>query len=201
MRAIMKSRGMAVGCALLATAAMSGCSANGTPSSTGPSDGQTTLPATSAATSPPAGTPASASAGTPSATPATAGGVRHLAISTAVRGELTAAFVAHKGISPSDVAGIYPGSVYYAYDPATNTYWAVAQFESSSTAPVGVLVSFQDGGNFGLFRRVGEARWQVRVKISPPACTEPQFFPRAVLMAWSLPTSTPVPTTTNSFHC
>jgi hypothetical protein len=128
------------------------------------------------------------------------GGVQNLVISSAERSELTAAFVAHYGISPSDVAGTYPGSVYCAYDPATDTYWAVGQFRASSGAPMNVLVEFQDGGNFGLFRTVGTGPWQVQTENYPPARSEPQFFPQAVLMVWGLPTSTPAPIP-NGFHC
>ncbi len=48
------------------------------------------------------------------------GGLRNLVISSAVRSELTAAYVAYGRIPPSDVAGTRPGSVHYAYDPATD---------------------------------------------------------------------------------
>jgi hypothetical protein len=198
--ASMRIRGLQVGLVVLTTIGLSACSANRAPSSTRPANNQTTIPAATATVSP-AATTAASNTPTASPRPATSGGVQNLVSNSTVRGDLTAAFVAHKRISPSDVAGTYPGSVYYAYDPATNTYWAAAQFESSSTAPINVLVGFQDGGNFGLFRRVGEDPWQVQVKTSPPACTEPQFFPPAVLEAWSLPTSTPTPTATNGFHC
>jgi hypothetical protein len=108
-----------------------------------------------------------------------------------VRGELTAAFVAEKGISLSDTAGTFPGSVYYAYDPATGTYWALAHFEPSSTASLNVQVSFQDGGNFGMFRRTGAGSWQVGIAGEPPVCGELKFYPQAVLMAWSLPATAP----------
>jgi len=39
---------------------------------------------------------------------------------------VTAAYVAFRQISVSDVSGTRPNSVYYAYDQATNTYWAMA---------------------------------------------------------------------------
>jgi len=192
---ILNSRGALVGLALLTAVGVSACSANRAPSSAGPGNSEAT---SSAATAGPAAT---TSTPTSPATPAAPHGIQNLLVTSTIRADLTAAFVAQKGISSSDVAGTYPGSVYYAYDPATNAYWAVAQFKSSRTAPVSVLVGFQDGGNFGLFRKAGAAPWQVQIKTSPPACTEPQFFPRAVLMAWSLPTSTPTPTATNSFRC
>jgi len=116
--------------------------------------------------------------------------VRNLAVSSALRAELTAIFVAYKQISPSDIAGTVPGSVYYAYDPATDTYWAEVTFAPSATAPQRVLVGFQDGGSVGFYTKVGSGPWRVQTGGAPPRCTEELFFPRAVLTAWSLPTDT-----------
>jgi hypothetical protein len=122
--------------------------------------------------------------------PAGPGGVRDLAVSRDVRNELTAAYADYRGISPSDVAGTRPGSVYYAYDPATHTYWAQADFAPSSTASVKVLVGFQDGASIGFFTRIGNGSWQVQSGGAPVVCTEVRFFPQAVLIAWSLPADT-----------
>jgi hypothetical protein len=96
--------------------------------------------------------------------------------------------VALKGIPLSDVAGAdpTPGSVYYAHDPATDTYWALAHFESSSTAPFDVMVNFQDGGSIGMFRKTGAGGWQVQFGGVPPWCTDSKFFPLPVLAAWSI---------------
>jgi hypothetical protein len=118
------------------------------------------------------------------------GAIRNLAISSALRTELTAAYVAYKRISPSDVAGITAGSVHYAYDPATDTYWALANFVPSGTAPLRVTVGFQDGASWGFFTKVGSGPWQTQEGGEPVVCLEVRFFPRAVLTAWSLPTDT-----------
>jgi hypothetical protein len=107
-----------------------------------------------------------------------------------VRNELTVAYVDLRGISVSDVAGTIPGSVYFAYDPATDTYWAEATFVPSRTASSKVLVGFQDGGSIGLFVRAARSGWQVQLGGEPIVCAEVPFFPPAVLMAWSLPTDT-----------
>jgi hypothetical protein len=115
-----------------------------------------------------------------------------------VRGQLTAAFVAYKRISPSDVAGTFPRSVYYAYDPATGTYWALAQFRGSGTESFNVQVSFQDGGNYGMFRKTAAGTWQAQDPGFPPVCGEVKFFPHRVLKAWSLPTRPPVQVTGQS---
>jgi hypothetical protein len=189
MRTISSRRAMLVSLSGLATVCMAACTAHPAGNAAAnPSNGQTTTPAASAAASPPA-------AGS-SAAPTLQGGVQNLVISDAVRSQLTAAFVAHYGISQSDVAGTYPGTVYYAYDPATDTYWAAAQFMPSSTAPMNVLVEFQDGGNFGMFQKSGSGPWQLSIAGDPPSCSYPKFFPQAVLMAWSLPTSIPT-----GLHC
>jgi hypothetical protein len=186
-RAIVKSRGILAGLALVATAGMTACSANGTPTNSGQGNVQTTNPAatTSAA--------AAQTAAAPSATPSSTGGIQNLVISAAEKSQLTAAFVALKGISLSDVAGAGPtqGSVYYAYDPATDTYWALAQFATSSTASFNVQVNFQDGGSIGMFRKAGAGAWQVQLGSVPEWCGEAQFFPLPVLAAWSMPTTKP----------
>jgi hypothetical protein len=118
------------------------------------------------------------------------GGVRNLPVSRDVRNELALAYVNFRGITLSDVAGTRPGSVYYAYDPATDTYWAEANFLPSRTASLKVLVGFQDGASIGLFVRAARSGWQVQLGGEPVVCAEVPFFPPAVLMAWSLPTAT-----------
>jgi len=182
--AIGKSRGILAGIAVLAAAGMTACSANGTPSSSGQTNVQTTTPATTASAA------AAQSAAAPSPTPS---GIQNLVISTAEKSDLASAFVALKGISLSDLSGggPTPGSTYYAYDPATNTYWALASFEPSSAASQSVLVGFQDGGSMGMFRKTGAGSWQVELGGIPAWCAESQFFPLPVLAAWSMPTTKP----------
>ena len=120
------------------------------------------------------------------------GGIRNLVISSAVRSELTAAYVAYRRISSSDVAGTRPGSVHYAYDPATDTYWALANFAPSGTAALRVKVGFQDGPSWGFFTRAGSGPWKAQTGGEPVVCLEVRFFPRSVLTAWSLPTDTAI---------
>jgi hypothetical protein len=192
MRTMVISWRMLVSLGLLATVSMAGCGASRAPSTAGPSNGQTMTPAARPTPTQTASPPA----GTASTAPTGPGGIRNLVISSAERSDLTAAFVADKGISSSDVLGAsaLPGSVYYAYDPATDTYWALAEFRPSSTASLNVKVNFQDGGNIGMFRKARAGPWQVRTPGWPPICSEPRFFPPAVLMAWALPTSAPAGT-------
>jgi hypothetical protein len=186
------------GLALLASLGVAGCTAN--PSASPPASGptQTTSPAAVAPGS--SGVTPSASGVTPSATTAptassTPGGsavsaaVRNLTVTGATRSSLTTAFAAFKGIPQSDIAGTRPNSVYYAFDPAADTYWALAEFTATATAPQDVTVNFQDGGDIGLFTKVGANPWQVRLGGIPPECNELKFYPQVVLAAWSLPTS------------
>jgi hypothetical protein len=166
---------------LLAAVAVAGCTASPASGPAAPGHGRSTSPSALTAVSP------AAASGSASAGP---GGVRALAVSPDVREELTAAFADYKGISPSDVAGIRPGSAYYAYDPATGTYWALADFLPSRTAPSNVLVGFQDGASIGLFTRFADGSWQVQLGGEPDVCAEVAFFPPAVLSTWSLPADT-----------
>jgi hypothetical protein len=180
---------------LLATVAVAGCAATSTSSPAAPGHSRSASPAPATAVSPAPATavsPAPATAVSPVAVsaPAGTGAVRKLPVSRDVRNELTAAYVNLREISLSDVAGTIPGSVYYAYDPATDTYWAEATFLPSHTASQRVLVGFQDGGSIGLFARAARSSWQVQLGGEPVVCAEVPFFPPAVLMAWSLPTDT-----------
>jgi hypothetical protein len=126
-----------------------------------------------------------------SSTPTSPGGVSDLVVTSATRNDLTAAYAAFKGISPSYIAGTRPDSVYDAFDPATDTYWAMATFEATTAAPINVTVNFQDGGDIGFFTKVGSGAWTVQLGGEPAECTELRFYPQAVLTTWSLPTSPP----------
>jgi hypothetical protein len=182
MRALTNARTMLVGLVFLAAAAIAGCGLTQPPNSAGPGNGSATTPeATAAAT-------------TPGTSPAASGGVQDLVISSAAKSELTTAYLAFRGgISLSDVAGAgpMPGSVYYAYDPTTDTHWALADFEPSSTASLDVQVGFQDGGGRAMFRKTGAGAWQVGTPGVPYFCGEVKFFPQPVLIAWSMPTTAP----------
>jgi hypothetical protein len=189
MRAFYASWRVLVGAGLLAAIAVTGCSAGSASSPGAAGDAQpTSQPAATAVGVPPAG---QSSASTPSASPTESAGIQNLLVSGAVRSQLTAAYVALRQISAADVSGTQPNSVYYAYDQATNTYWAMADFMPAQTAPQNVLVNFQDGGSTGLFTKIGSGPWQVRQGGIPAVCVETRFFPRAVLAAWAISTNRP----------
>jgi hypothetical protein len=117
--------------------------------------------------------------------------VRNLVVTAATRSALTVTYSAFSRIPLGYLAGTRPDSVYYAFDPATDTYWAKAEFEATATAPPNALIDFQDGGDVGFFTKVGSAAWKVQFGGVPGECTELAFYPKAVLRAWGLPTSPP----------
>jgi hypothetical protein len=185
MRAFHGSLRMRAGAGLLAAIALTGCTAGSTSSPGAAGDGQ---PASTAVGTAPAGQSA---APTPSALPTESAGIENLLVSSDVRSQLTAAYVALRQIPVSDVSGTRPNSVYYAYDQATNTYWAMADFVPAKADPQNVLVNFQDGGSSGLFTKVGSGPWHVQEGSIPALCGESQFFPKSVLAAWSISTNRP----------
>jgi len=182
MHAVRVAPCMAVLLGLLVAIGVAGCKPSSAPSSVAASTSQPAASASSASASPPHAT----SGATPSAAPS---GVQNLPISAGVRSELLTAFAAEKSIPPADVAGSTPGSVYYGYVPATDTYWAMASYQPASTDSQTVIVSFQDGGQQGFFKKVGSGPWQAALGGAPVTCYEVRFFPLAVLESWSVPTS------------
>ncbi len=117
-------------------------------------------------------------------------------VTTPVRNQLIAAAAKINGNVPvTQYAGLEPGRTYYAYDPATKTYWASAGLvpRSDSTA---AAVSVQDDGSYNLFRRMPGGSWTAydvglagvggtRCPIEPPA---------TVLRLWGWPTNSCHPT-------
>jgi hypothetical protein len=95
--------------------------------------------------------------------------------------------VAYWHLRPSDIAGTARGSVYYAYDAATGTYWAKAIFVPSATASQNAIVDQQDGDNAGLFTRTSSGAWRMRPEGMPPGCGIRAFLPTAVITVWALP--------------
>jgi hypothetical protein len=177
MRAVRVVPGMTAVLVSLVALAVAGCSPF---SSSNSAAAPASQPASSAASA-----PAAAPAATPGAT-SSSGGVQDLDATAAVKSQLLAGFVATKNIPASYVAGSVPGSIYYAYDPATQMYWAKASYEPKSTDPLSVTVDFQDGADTGLYKKSGSGPWQVSIGVEGP-CTDSQFFPQAVLVAWAIP--------------
>jgi hypothetical protein len=115
--------------------------------------------------------PVTASAA-PSATVATSSEPTNLVASSTVQQDLLAAFIAFRSnaantpgfapIAPSAVAGISSGTLYYAYDPSTDSYWAVATFSATAAASQSMAyVGFQDGGDEAVFTKSASGSWLV----------------------------------------
>ena len=97
------------------------------------------------------------------------------------------------------------GTVYYAHDPATDTYWAMGLF-CASPFPGDSNYSegnFQNGARNAMFKKAGAAvPWQVQSAYCPRSAAIWQFCPPAVVMAWSISTSVPLgPTGLYDVNC
>jgi hypothetical protein len=120
-------------------------------------------------------------------------GTRNLVVDDAVRGELATAWAAGQHLRRSDVAGTKKGSVFYAYDGPSRTYWAVANFEPSLSALTkhrrlngasgDPTIQFQDGP-FILRGPVGGAWTLVGDTGGAPICQD--RVPATVIAAWQL---------------
>jgi len=101
-----------------------------------------------------------------------------------VQATLTAVYLAHQGLQPSDGSGVRPEITEYAYDPSTSTYWALLAFvPTDPTLPV-----FQHLGTLGMFTQPASGAWSVAVGTEIPGiCDEVAFFPSQVLTAWKAP--------------
>lgn len=135
--------------------------------------------ASSATTSAPA---ASASASSsPSAT--TAAAVNEVA-TPALKAALRAAYIVLNHLSSSEVAGPLPGTLYYAYLPATGTYWAIAHFRATPDASLRAQVGFQDGGDIGVFTHPSGKPWTAKIGGEPFPCQGE--LPAPVFDLWGL---------------
>jgi cytoskeletal protein RodZ len=137
-------------------------------------------------------TPPSTADSTAGTSPASTGPINEQADDT-LRSQLLQAFTAYRSqpdhpkdqatIPPSAVAGITAKSLYYAYVPSTNTYWAKAKFDATPAAAQGNdFIGFQDGGSMAVFSRTGAGAWTVTY-VGPCDLT----IPADVAQVWSLP--------------
>ena len=94
-----------------------------------------------------------------STTSTTSGAPQNLVATAALKSALTAAFVAHRGLPAAEVGGTAPNSVYYAFVPSTNTYWAIAGFVPSANASYNTQVAMQDEGCCGIFTMTTGGSW------------------------------------------
>jgi DNA-binding beta-propeller fold protein YncE len=109
--------------------------------------------------------------------------VQDVVATAAVKSQLVAAFVSGWHLKADQVAGISPGSLYYADDLTTHTYWAEAAFLPAQGDPPAMM---QDGGAYGIFWRAGTGAWKFLGASLPIACRELTVVPPAVLGLWGV---------------
>jgi hypothetical protein len=109
--------------------------------------------------------------------------VKSLVVTNAVRSQLVTAFAPVHHVSVSEIGGTVPGSVFYAYDPSTRTYWAVASFYGAKSDSASVANSFQDAGSDGIFSRLATGTWRFRGAGAP---LDTCVIPPPVRAAWGM---------------
>jgi hypothetical protein len=168
---------------VLACTLTAGCS-HSNPAAAPPAGGQTSAPAQAS------------DSGSPAPSASSSGSVKNLIVTASVRRELRVAYLSYMHFPSSDIAGTAHNSVYYAYETATGTYWAMATFVASSTVSQSTSVSMQDGGSRAFFTKTADGAWQVQrgSQGSGEVCAEIKFFPAAVLTAWVISTTPPAGT-------
>ena len=110
-------------------------------------------------------------------------GAQNLVASSTVKAALLTAFAAEKGLPASELTGPVPGSLYYGIS-GSGTYWAVAHFGLTSSAPFQAQVDMQDGGNTGVFSRQGGQAWTTRIGGEPFPC--PGQLPADLMAVWGI---------------
>ena len=109
---------------------------------------------------------------------------KNLAAPASLRTDLLYAFASLKKTPTREFTGPVAGTLYYAYVPASGSYWAIAQFEPSAQATFQTKVNMQDGGNIGVFMRRAGTPWHVALGGIPFPC--PGAIPQNVLALWSI---------------
>ncbi len=126
--------------------------------------------------------PAASASRAPGRTPGAPAALGPVPASATTRA-LAAAYARFRHIPAADVAGVRPGTLHTADDPATRTRWATAVFFPAARASATVLLGFQDAGSSGVFTRSGAARWQMTGYGSVPAVCSP-VLPAFVRRSW-----------------
>jgi hypothetical protein len=73
-----------------------------------------------------------------------------------------------------------------AYDATDHREWAFANFNLVLPASMKAEISFQDGGSYGIFNRVGSGAWFMIGEPGIPLCAKE--FPAVVARLWGMDT-------------
>jgi len=146
--------------------------------------------ATTSSTSSVATTTTSSATTTTSLSPTTSmPTTQDVVVTAAVRSQLVAAGAGFNHLVASDYTGLRPGETYYAFDAATQTYWAGAAL-SPSPSSMPAQVAAQDDGAYLLFERPPGGAWKVYdvgLAGTPEGSACPVAVPGAVLSLWGWP--------------
>ncbi len=105
--------------------------------------------------------------------------------------------MAKKNLPASQVAGTAPNSVYYAYEPSTKTYWAIASFLPNASATMQTQVAMQDDGCCGIFSTQTLSSWNLVARFLGEPCAGQ--IPADLMTLWNLQSPGDcAPTTTTS---
>ena len=126
--------------------------------------------------------PSSAAHTTTTTTPT---GAQNLVVTDQLRAQLVAAGSALDHLSASDFTGLRAGETYYAYDAATQTYWAGAGLSPSPNSTPAQIAS-QDDGAYTVFTRTGSGAWSAYAvgATGVEGGTCPTQVPADVLALW-----------------
>jgi hypothetical protein len=77
-----------------------------------------------------------------------------------------------------------PSQPLLAYDAGDQRDWAIAAFNLTIPASYKAEVSFQDGGNMGIFTKIGSGKWVMKGSPGFPLCAKD--VPSVVAHLWGL---------------
>jgi hypothetical protein len=112
---------------------------------------------------------------------------QNLPVTTAVIKSILDAGAKYHQLPATDYTGLDPGTAYYAFDPATNTFYAAAGLDPSPHS-LKAQIGAQDDGGYNLFVRLASnANWTVYNDglggADGSVC--PILIPQSVLMVWN----------------
>jgi hypothetical protein len=147
----MAKRSIVTGALAAGVVVLAGCSSSGSTAPPAPAGSST------AASTTPTASPTPTVTATVTVSP-TSSGAQNRVATAAVKLQLVRAGAFLHGLPTSAFTGLAPGETYYAFDPATSTYWAGAGLvPSPSSQPA--QVSVQDDGSYLLFTRASGHSW------------------------------------------
>jgi hypothetical protein len=77
-----------------------------------------------------------------------------------------------------------PSEPLLAYDSLDQRFWGIASFNLVTPASYKAEVSFQDGGNMGIFYKIGAGKWIMTGSPGFPLCAKD--VPKIVAQLWGL---------------